>query len=201
MIGHIRPVAVGPQSRTSCFALQTAIEVAVGKDDLVCKLLGFDDHSAVGINDARAADQPRTIVARLGNPSVKALGSAPLKGAHLSASDRDHACHGLQSLQGPRQLCIASLAQTIGDHSRCEEYDAALAPNSACDLSLSHDWPRASLAHRCTPVGAPDGILAGRYLPCSAIGLSPTERTLMSWRHRGLSASHVRTPRSEDKVT
>jgi hypothetical protein len=56
--------------------LQTAIEVAVGNDDLVCKPLGFDDYSAVGVADARAADQPCTIVARLGNPSVKALGSA-----------------------------------------------------------------------------------------------------------------------------
>ena len=50
------------------FALQTAIEVAVGNDDLVAKPFGFDDYSAVGIDDARPADQPRTIfVARLGD--------------------------------------------------------------------------------------------------------------------------------------
>jgi hypothetical protein len=67
---------LGRKVEQSCFALQTAIEVAVGNDDLVCNPLGFDDYSAVGVADARAADQPCTIVARLGNPSVKALGSA-----------------------------------------------------------------------------------------------------------------------------
>ena len=50
------------------FALQAAIEVAVGNDDLVSKPLGFDDYSAVRVDDARAADQSRTIfVARLGD--------------------------------------------------------------------------------------------------------------------------------------